>query len=243
MPKTRSANTNEKQQLYQARINELASQLKLNGSCLKTNYIQGSLNGDYLAPEQFPEMNYPIKFYCSCCETGIKSEGELRKHIVTDKHKHERQKKDYVSQLEIENKSLKKKLLKYECASVDDFIKECDECDFIFESNSRDIHEIYCKHSPIFFDEFFFHFKVWCKSQGSKSPNKEQVKDEMMEWQRHSQWGLSITSVDKESFYFRNGSYNNFRVNVKPKVILKKYDRELDESNEPYKLNGWIGED
>ena len=251
MPKPRSAQNNTqsaKQLETQARINELASKLRLNDSCLKTNYIQGCVNGDYLAPEQFPEMKYAIRFYCKCCETGIKTEGELRKHIVRDGHKNERQKRDYVSQVEHENKHLRARLLKYECPSVDDFIKECDECDFILVSKENFVGEtmteIFIKHSPMSFHEFFFHFKNWCKSQGSKSPNKEVVKDEMMEWQRHSQWGLSLTSVDKESCYFSNGSYNNFRVNVKPKVILKEYNWELDDSRKPQRrVSGWLGED
>jgi len=251
MPKTGNNYTASAKQLEtQARINELASKLKLSEVSMKTNYIQGSLKSQsqsYLVPEQFPEINYPIRFYCQCCETGMKTEGELRKHIVRDKHKQERDKRDYVSQLELENKHLKKQLLKYECASIDDFIKECDECDFVFVPKEHKVREtmtqMFAQQSPMCFHEFFFHYKMWCKSQGSKVPTKSQTRDEMEQWQLNSKWGLSITKHCKDSFHFRNGSYNNFRVNLKPKSIIKEYNSELDFTRPYNNVSSWIGED
>jgi len=249
MAKTRPNTTmTDKQKETQEKIKQEAEKINLNISCMRTNYIQGSLNGENLAPEQFPEYAYPIRFYCECCETPMKSEAELKKHIVREKHKNERNKKDYVSQLELENKFLREKLLKYESPSVEDFIDDCEECEFVFVAKEHLVGEttteIYTPQAPMCFHEFFFHFKMWCKSKGCPIvPNKKEIQDEMYEWQRRSKWGLSLTHIEKDSYFFRNGSNKNFRINLKPKNIMKEYVRELDDSRKPHRVSGWLGDD
>lgn len=250
MPKTGQNNTQSAKQLEtQSRINELASKLKLNNSCLKTNYIQGSLSsGEYLAPEQFPNITYPIKFNCACCETPLKTDHELKKHLVREKHKKERDKKDYVSQLEANTLSLKKKLLQYECATIEDFIKECEECPHEYVSKKVMIddivREVFRPMAPMCFHEFFFHYRRWCKSMGSKMPDKKHTKKYMIEFQRNSSYGLDMTDDYSGGFFHTNVHYKSLRINIKPKRIVEEYDCELDDTRKPPRIvSAWIGED
>lgn len=46
--------------------------------------------------------------------------------------------------------------------------------------------------APTEFEDIFYHFKQWCQQSAYKAPDKKKTKDDLIKWQRMSEYGLMI---------------------------------------------------
>ena len=66
--------------------------------------------------------------------------------------------------------------------------------------------------APTEFEDIFYHFKQWCQQSAYKPPDKKKTKDDLIKWQRMSEYGLMIGKRANEKCV--NGTNTNPRFNL-----------------------------
>ena len=66
--------------------------------------------------------------------------------------------------------------------------------------------------APTEFEDIFYHFKNWCQQSAYKPPDKKKTKDDLIKWQRMSEYGLMVGKRVSEKCV--NGTNTNPRFNL-----------------------------
>ena len=66
--------------------------------------------------------------------------------------------------------------------------------------------------APTEFEDAYYHFKQWCQQSAYKPPDKKKTKDDLIKWQRMSEYGLMIGKRANEKCV--NGTNTNPRFNL-----------------------------
>ena len=190
-------------------------------------------------------------YKCGCCHDQTDKwlwECETKKHVHTEKHKkanknfnkmksmYKNECKKTAEQEEInkglveENKDLLRQLFEYNGEDiVQEFLKECEEADYIHKSLDDEVsfdggktitRQIIYVSAPTTFDELYGSFNRWCDclirtndmEEGQKK-DEEYVKSMMIKFQEESAYGLEIGECDE--YLKKNGTMENPKFNFK----------------------------